>query len=112
VQFLRRIVEELTDYKISPCFVSPADATAVPGEIESLSAVMPRACRGHPRLSSGGSTSKMSMAGTSPAMTRERWFNHVVVVDLEAGRSGLFKLVWAVCSDVEHRAYRNGITLS
>src|SRR5262249_18722785 len=34
-----------------------------------------RACRGHPRLSCGASASKTWMAGTSPAMTLEKWFN-------------------------------------
>src|SRR5262249_7938869 len=34
-----------------------------------------RACRGHPRLSCGLSAKKTWMAGTSPAMTPNRWFH-------------------------------------
>src|SRR5215471_4396430 len=34
-----------------------------------------RACRGHPRLSCEPSARKTWMAGTSPAMTPNKWFN-------------------------------------
>ena len=34
-----------------------------------------RTCRGHPRLSDGTSASKAWMAGTSPAMTQQKWLN-------------------------------------
>src|SRR5258708_38064015 len=60
----------------------------IPMRSNHLSTVMPalaakcsqaaQAClRGHPRLSCGTSASKTWMAGTSPAMTPEKWVNMI-----------------------------------
>jgi hypothetical protein len=45
------------------------------GKIESPLHRHARACRGHPRLPCGASVGQTWMAGTSPAMTPEKWFN-------------------------------------
>src|SRR5229473_53753 len=51
------------------------DSRAGSDEIESPLSRHARACRGHPRLSCGPSARKTWMAGTSPAMTAEKWFD-------------------------------------
>jgi len=55
--------------------VGRISARARSDEIESRLSRHARACRGHPRLSCGPSARKTWMAGTSPAMTAEKWFD-------------------------------------
>src|SRR6266852_2632024 len=62
------------------------------GEIESPLRRHARACRGHPRLSCGSSARKTWMAGTSPAMTAEKWQSR--------GTGGELNVVYA---ESEHR---------
>ena len=47
---------------------------AVPDQMGSSLRRHARACRAHPRLSCEPSTRKTWMAGTSPAMTPNKWF--------------------------------------